>query len=279
VYLPSNLKADTESMNSLVKFGALIASTGAFSLSSHAELLQHWEFNDAKDVLITNAAVGVPTGPVFTTTSGSTAMTGDGTLRIRRAIGEDSPSQAFLDTSGPQHLRAELTIAGWNFEGPFANEEFRLGFTHATGTLQTADFYVRRTADDEVSMRLAAFGTGAAPAGTYVAIPGLGNLREEPVFIRLEYDGINHQYSGAYNIGAGWVSLMIDGSTSPDTSSARNAGSLRLNALNSFAEAGEYFDIQSLTLTAIPEPSTYAAIFGALALVGAFVYRRRKNRA
>lgn len=29
----------------------------------------------------------------------------------------------------------------------------------------------------------------------------------------------------------------------------------------------------------IPEPSTYAAIFGGLALVGAFVYRRRKNQA
>jgi hypothetical protein len=29
----------------------------------------------------------------------------------------------------------------------------------------------------------------------------------------------------------------------------------------------------------IPEPSTYAAIFGGLALIGAFVYRRRKNRA
>jgi len=35
----------------------------------------------------------------------------------------------------------------------------------------------------------------------------------------------------------------------------------------------------SVQLTAIPEPSTYAAIFGGLALVGAFVYRRRRMKA
>jgi hypothetical protein len=265
-------------MNSLVKIGTLIVSVAAISPTSHAQLLQNWEFNDADGVLLTAAAVGVPSGPVFTTTSGSTSMTGNGTLRIRRAIGEESPSQAFLDTSGPQHLRAELTIGGWNFVGT-ANEEFRLGFTHDTGLLQTADFYVRRTADNQVSMRLVAFGEGAAPAGTYVAVPGLGNFREDPVFIRLEYDGSNHQYSGSYNIGAGWVSLMIEGNTTPATSSARNAGALRLNALNAFSSEGEYFDLQSLTLTAIPEPSTYAMIFGFFALGAVFVYRRRKNQA
>lgn len=32
-------------------------------------------------------------------------------------------------------------------------------------------------------------------------------------------------------------------------------------------------------ISVIPEPGTYAAIFGGLALAGAFVYRRRKNRA
>jgi hypothetical protein len=37
--------------------------------------------------------------------------------------------------------------------------------------------------------------------------------------------------------------------------------------------AGASFD--NLVISAIPEPSTYAAIFGGLALLGAFVYRRR----
>jgi hypothetical protein len=263
-----------------ISVGASLFFVGTFFVTSQAAVLQHWEFNDGDGVLITAAAVGVAGGPVFTTTSGSTAMTEDGTLRIRRAINEDTSSQAFLDTSGPQHLRAELTIAGWNFSGT-ASEEFRLGFTNgSSATQQTADFYVRRTADEEISMRLAAFGTAGtgAEVGTYVAISGLGNVREDSVFLRLEYDGANHKFSGAYNIGNGWVSLMIDGNTSPGTSNERNAGALRLNALNSFSQEGEYFDLQSLTLTAIPEPSTYAAIFGGLALLGAFGYRRRVGK-
>jgi len=38
-----------------------------------------------------------------------------------------------------------------------------------------------------------------------------------------------------------------------------------------------YVSILSFQIQAIPEPSTYAAIFGALALVGAAVYRRRRQ--
>lgn len=36
--------------------------------------------------------------------------------------------------------------------------------------------------------------------------------------------------------------------------------------------------IDNVSLTAIPEPSTYAAIFGALALAGVVVHRRRQAR-
>lgn len=36
--------------------------------------------------------------------------------------------------------------------------------------------------------------------------------------------------------------------------------------------------IDNVSFTAIPEPSTYAAIFGALALAGVVVHRRRQAR-
>ena len=35
--------------------------------------------------------------------------------------------------------------------------------------------------------------------------------------------------------------------------------------------------IMSVTATAVPEPSTYAGIFGGLALIGTFLVRRRKS--
>lgn len=38
------------------------------------------------------------------------------------------------------------------------------------------------------------------------------------------------------------------------------------------------FDNISVAISAVPEPSTYAAIFGGLALVGAVVYRRRQTK-
>ncbi len=47
---------------------------------------------------------------------------------------------------------------------------------------------------------------------------------------------------------------------------------------HSGADHGLSIDDFSLAFTAIPEPSTYAAIFGALALVGVVVHRRRQAR-
>lgn len=50
------------------------------------------------------------------------------------------------------------------------------------------------------------------------------------------------------------------------------------NPSQSIADWGNFYDSGTDVLTyAIPEPSTYAAIFGGLALLGAFAYRRRSR--
>src|SRR5690606_15118814 len=54
-----------------------------------------------------------------------------------------------------------------------------------------------------------------------------------------------------------------------------SGSSLRVDNTNN--DLSGSFSVDSLRLELIPEPSTYAAIFGALALVGAAVYRRRLN--
>ncbi|MCD8483288.1 MAG: PEP-CTERM sorting domain-containing protein [Verrucomicrobia bacterium] len=55
------------------------------------------------------------------------------------------------------------------------------------------------------------------------------------------------------------------------TTAAVNADAFRMYSIN-----GSNVEIDNISLTAIPEPSTYAAIFGALAL-GFIVLRRRRK--
>lgn len=50
---------------------------------------------------------------------------------------------------------------------------------------------------------------------------------------------------------------------------------VRFGGPSGLASAGGGFNVDNIQLEVIPEPSTYAAIFGGLALIGAFVYRRR----
>ncbi|MBI5772007.1 MAG: PEP-CTERM sorting domain-containing protein, partial [Verrucomicrobia bacterium] len=51
-----------------------------------------------------------------------------------------------------------------------------------------------------------------------------------------------------------------------------------LTGIWSIAQSGNNLNLVYTGGSAVPEPSTYAAIFGACALVGAIVHRRRNNR-
>jgi len=266
-------------MKNTHKTASIAASSLLFiPLLSLGQLMQHWDFNDDQGTLASDAAFSIQGGPQFTTDIGSTVTTGDGALRIRRGAGESSNGQAFLSETGPQHLQIDLTIRGWNLNGT-ASEQFRVGFTHAEGVLQTADFNLVRTGDNEISMRASAFGGSGSEAGTLTVIPGLGNVRTDPVHVRLIYDGNNNQYQTMYDIGDGWVPLLIGGNSVYGTSSDRYAGALRIYALNAFNTdldgVTEYFDISSITLTAIPEPSTYALLLGVGFSLFAILRRRR----
>ena len=81
--------------------------------------------------------------------------------------------------------------------------------------------------------------------------------------------------------GAG-VYTLFDFSTGGVTTSSFDVADFALGTTvggytYSLASAGSL--LQLTAVSAIPEPSTYAAIFGAVSLLGAVVYRRRKNNA
>lgn len=58
---------------------------------------------------------------------------------------------------------------------------------------------------------------------------------------------------------------------------AGNFSNLRIGGPSNISTAGSTVNYDNINLSQIPEPSTYAAIFGGLALLGAFVYRRRSS--
>ena len=74
--------------------------------------------------------------------------------------------------------------------------------------------------------------------------------------------------------------IGIFSSSDPDwTSSSFSSGTTTLNSnLIDSSKVGSFTTGSSVSLAAIPEPSTYAAIFGALALGGVIWQRRRKKQ-
>jgi autotransporter-associated beta strand protein len=80
---------------------------------------------------------------------------------------------------------------------------------------------------------------------------------------------ISLNFSGVETLGAVYDSI---------TATYLAGGTYTAAQLNSAFLTSVFTGIGSLTVSAIPEPSTYAALFGALALAGAFCKRRRSVR-
>jgi hypothetical protein len=78
---------------------------------------------------------------------------------------------------------------------------------------------------------------------------------------------INLNFAGADTLGAVYDSI---------SSTYLAAGTYTAGQLNSYFSSSVFAGTGSLTIAAIPEPSTHAAIFGALALVAAGISRRRR---
>lgn len=89
---------------------------------------------------------------------------------------------------------------------------------------------------------------------------------------------INNQTAGALNGNLSANRTLITANLSSITLSSGQYLMIRFaDPDHSGTDHGLAIDDFSLAFTAIPEPSTYAAIFGALALAGVMIHRRRKQ--
>ncbi len=104
-----------------------------------------------------------------------------------------------------------------------------------------------------------------------------------------EFTGLDSAYTGSltmsttdqYNIGSGNVSTASNVWTTGASPGTDNlAVQFSLLSYNNPSSTTDFFgfDNVALSASAVPEPSTYAALFGGLALAGAVWHRRRATR-
>lgn len=237
-----------------------------FSLSGgavSAAILEDFQFSDPNGTTLGSTAnTGTGTGNAWNedTADMDNSFVQGGVFRIQKssAVTPDGFGTNYLDianvTTGKVWLVAEM--AGWHFASgttdpndfnPSQLEEIRFDFLNNDGDAQggstvTAEVEIERVAAGGIVIRGTALGTGSAP----IAPQPLSLTQSNPFTVVLALDKANNNYEiFTKNGDAAFTSL--GGPAAIDSS--RNGNSIRFVANNSFAGAGEFFDINRIYLT------------------------------
>ncbi len=246
-----------------------LIAAGGFSLAlavpAQASVIQSWEFNDAPGTLLSDAENSVAGGSSWNEDIGGSEVTADGVFRIRRDPPEgEFSSWAVSQITDPGNFSLSMNVAGWNFTGD-EDENVRFGFTDGVNNVITAQLRIFRTAEDEVSLIGNALGDGE----TISSVSAFTASQDTPIRFVLNYDSVNHTYEVGYQPENESFVSIGSAATDPD----RGPGAIRLSVLGDYSDTGEFFDIDEISL--VPEPSTYALVFGGL--VGALALWRRRR--
>ena len=212
----------------------------------------------------------------------------NGVYRIQKSTAIGTPNgfgTNYLDianvTSGQVWLVAE--IDGWFFASgtadpadfdPSQPEEIRFDFLNNDGNSQggstvTAEVEIQRdAATGGIEILGAALGSG-----TPVSAQPLSLSQTDPFTVVLGLDKTANTYAIHTKNGGGPFSLLGSGLVDP----GRDGNSVRFVANNSFAGAGEFFDVNRIYLTdvnPIPEPHAWGLV--AMAAWNLLAMRRRR---
>ena len=267
----------------------------SFSLPCSASVISGWDFQNYS-TSATTAGVSAPTSDlgVVTGAAASVGMTGYGTGNtsnvsdIIQTAGSSDPA----GTNNAWRIRGS-SANGWNSAAPIGAQgaQFSASTIGYTGVSLKFDAYttsnaaennlaVEYTLDGGSTWSVATaitLGTGLASvvtnttstnsAGTYLS---LGNTTSGALWnsgITVDFSAI----SGASN-NAGFGVRLVNASTGADD--VNGAGT----AYNNSSGNWRFDEVQIAgTASAIPEPSTYAFLFGGIALAGAMVGRRKSR--
>ena len=123
-----------------------------------------------------------------------------------------------------------------------------------------------------LSVRVLSF----AGANNWVELVDYADLGTEPQWISMSATFTSDALAVTYDLGADG---SIDGTfTSSGETTEPGFSDLRFGGPSALTSASG-FNVDNITLTVVPEPSTYAMVFGGLTLAGAVVRRRFFNKA
>lgn len=256
--------------SSILLGGSIVTSLNA------TVLLHQFDFNDTAGTTLQSAANSGTIAGAFTdwTVAGPTAVTTvDGMLRLTH---NGTASQSRLNTGvtlpTEMPLYQMVTISGWSMQT--TGSQLRVSFMNApedsTSAQFTTELRFTRQENGDVNFDVVAGGTGGSGTSN---IATYNSVETESLTFRTEFDWSNAQVSfSQLQPDSSWLKLASDltvgtSNTPPGVRDAMSS-QLRLN--------GDLtVDIDSFSVTAIPEPRTYALLLG-LAGLGLVIVRRLK---
>lgn len=252
---------------------SILTTIGLLGTASlNATVLHSWSFNEAAGTDITNTINSASPGNTWSTWNGtgqtdiSGQTTGDGLLRIQSTVAARESRVLVGDTGGSDTLFLHTRINSWEFAD---SAQIRLGFVNNSLFSGSSSIYAESRivlqGDNSVTLQGV-----ATENSSQIAL--FNNIQNEPLDLVLGVNTTTNLYTVHYKIGSGsWVDFF-EGSLNPD----RDPLSIRMYYTT--GGNGEILmDIDSVTVSTtnpIPEPQTYALLFGVGAI--GFVFMRRR---
>jgi hypothetical protein len=271
----------------------LLLTTGAVLWTAavvNANIIHSWDFSDPAGTLMTAAGNSGTVGGVnFAGANAAWTTDGVGSLSIGSASG-DSLIQSNANM-GPVNGTFSIQYdMGWNFGTAVMGNHREMFLISRTASGSNPSGNVFRFSMTVYSGQSSLFFAHVASGHTGMTSGDLNyrnpvtiaNLEDTPagsLSLKVTYtfneantmmNGIMAEYS--LNGGASWMPYALDGTFAPFA--VTDLGDLRLHAKGNFSETN-YYRVDGITVTVVPEPATYAALLGLAALIGIAIRRKR----
>jgi len=256
-------------MTSRQLLSALLLALSAGTLSAQT-LLHHWDFSVYDDDAALTQTPDTVSGNLFSLILPGMSVQ-SGLLRVRYESATLGSTFAPLDRAGAPEIYAEIVFTDWLMAGDALNERIVFGFTQTSSQSpqNAALLTLIRNADNNVLVT-GTSGPSTTPINIAETLNMPANLND-PVTFRIGMNIEAQTYSIWYRFGGAEDFTQLGTAAIYD---ARDALFLRFGADEFFTDPGEIVSISSISVYAVPEPSTYAAL--ALGLLVALSLRRRR---